>query len=203
MFGTCEVLYWMKTEHVDWEATMSKFLGGTNIGVPAIAKAIKPSSHPNVCQRRPWSLVEGSQRKVADLPAICSMLDRFPKTHHSRHENCTADSCLFDDDNTTMVAQQHKCHEGKENPCETKVFDPRKINDVIKPGLFQSTAWLIQGQTNLESQLASGPNPPPYMAISHVWIDGTGKGKNGFGEVNKYLFEFFTRYAKIINCDII
>lgn len=34
-----------------------------------------------------------------------------------------------------------------------------------------------------------------YMAISHVWADGTGKG-NTPGRVNECLFDFFARLAR-------
>ena len=58
----------------------------------------------------------------------------------------------------------------------------------------KSTVWSLDGRSVIEP-------PRPYMAISHVWSDGTGTGAWRDGEVNKCLYEFFQRIAKQFQCD--
>ncbi|KAK1573283.1 uncharacterized protein LY79DRAFT_697870 [Colletotrichum navitas] len=42
---------------------------------------------------------------------------------------------------------------------------------------------------------------PQYMAISHVWSDGTGVGAKPAGQVNKCLYENFAKIALDLGCD--
>jgi hypothetical protein len=57
----------------------------------------------------------------------------------------------------------------------------------------KGTAWLRTG-THL------GPPKDPYIAISHVWSDGTGVGVKTAGSVNSCLFDFFADLAKNLGC---
>ncbi|KAJ5708044.1 hypothetical protein N7488_007845 [Penicillium malachiteum] len=41
----------------------------------------------------------------------------------------------------------------------------------------------------------------PYMAISHVWADGTGTGAWQAGTVNECLYAFFESIAKFFSCE--
>lgn len=56
------------------------------------------------------------------------------------------------------------------------------------------TTWNLSGTAMLEQ-------PRPYMAISHVWADGTGTGAWQAGTVNRCLYKFFEDIAKHFSCE--
>jgi ankyrin repeat protein len=57
----------------------------------------------------------------------------------------------------------------------------------------EPTAWRLDGQSLVSVA-------EPYMAISHVWADGTGSGAWAEGEVNECLYRFFERIARRWQC---
>jgi hypothetical protein len=204
LFGTCQILYWMMPGGPAIDPMVNAW-GKSVIDIPKIREAIRLSSYreARVCRRRLWSLVEASDRKVIDLPAILSMLQRFPSSFHTRdHRDCTADTCHFDDDNTTENLQHHKC--GDRSCGEHMYFDPEEIDRILVHGSPEehfSTAWSIPKPEN-----PSFAGARDWMAISHVWADGTGRGGGKSpGTVNFCLVDFFAKIAesKEIGCNSI
>ena len=57
------------------------------------------------------------------------------------------------------------------------------------------TAWTENFQLAAEGQ--------KYIAISHVWSDGTGAGLQKAGTVNRCLFKYFTDIAKRLGCEAV
>src|SRR5262249_50839957 len=75
--------------------------------------------------------------------------------------------------------------------CTTIRFDPAVLDGAVDGGL--PTAWGIDTGSMIEP-------PQPFMAISHVWSDGTGAGAWQPGLVNECLYRFFRTIAEQFHC---
>lgn len=203
-----------------------------DITLPSIEKATQDIEDMNICKNRLWSLVNLSDRKQADLPDIVLALAPYQRSlKHSDHEFCTPSKCQSAQLNSTSVIQLHKCSLGRNTQREqgergakggdssdeqrattrkgagtgqvslgvrTECFQRNFPAELLETALElgKSTAWLC------ESVKLSGPNDP-YMAISHVWSDGTGVGLKEPGTVNSCLFNFFATIASRLDCKAI
>lgn len=126
---------------------------------------------------------------------------------HEDHSACTFDYCEFSSRNFTAVQQYHepgpherdgqeatrKHHESKQSLCSllTGLFREDSLVDAVQKG--NPTAWKLDGQSLLR-------HPLPFMAVSHVWSDGTGVGAWGLGHVNECLYDYFRRLAQRFRC---
>ncbi|RYP45783.1 hypothetical protein DL768_007902 [Monosporascus sp. mg162] len=109
--------------------------------------------------------------------------------------------CRLTSVDSTRVEQLHKC-EGRTVPENAKqcssaklFFDPEKLNEsIVRKG---GTVWSIHEPFEIL------PSREPYVAISHVWSDGTGIGLEKVGEVNPCLFKYFATLIGTIDggCD--
>jgi hypothetical protein len=148
-----------------------------------------------VCRYRFWNIGMSTFRGAVELVSLKSFLQQvnLSDRHLERHANCTVQLCWQNDENTTEVSQLHICHPG--TPCKTKEFATSKVNEIPNPE-DGATAWSISSMT---PKLGC----ERYMAISHVWSDGTGAGSNESGHVNMCLIERFSKIAKRedIKCD--
>lgn len=148
-----------------------------------------------VCRYRFWNIAMSTPRGSIELIALKSLLQNFRLTdrHHDRHEDCTVQSCLQNDENTTAIPQLHLC--SAPNDCRTIQFEINDVNQFSRLE-YGATAWsILTGQPTLGSKR--------YMAISHVWSNGTGIGLGGPGNVNQCLVHHFKNIAMDpkINCD--
>lgn len=116
---------------------------------------------------------------------------RLSDRHRSRHRDCTVQTCLQNDENTTTIPQHHLCRDP--DACPTVTFPTKDVNDITNPE-DGATAWSI---SSTPATLGSDR----YMAISHVWSDGTGIGLKGSGNVNHCLVEHFKTLAMGQKCD--
>ena len=107
------------------------------------------------------------------------------------HEMCTFDFCEYSQRDFSAVDQRHEC---SNNDCDLLqgLFSQQELESAARANT--STVWRLDG-------LEMIPRPQPYMAISHVWSDGTGAGKWPDGEVNECLYNFFKRIAIQFQCD--
>ncbi|KAL4821928.1 hypothetical protein BDW67DRAFT_171942 [Aspergillus spinulosporus] len=112
---------------------------------------------------------------------------------HYDHGDCTIDFCEYSRHDLTSVKQRHVSALCQRNLCDTiKNLFPRALLD--KAALDDlPTAWRLDGKSMIES-------PEPFMAISHMWSDGTGAGAWPEGEVNKCLYRFFMEIAQRYQC---
>ncbi|GAP83672.1 hypothetical protein SAMD00023353_0500600 [Rosellinia necatrix] len=155
------------------------------------------------CVNRLWNVSFQSRRGIADIPYIVEKaLESSAFKSGSKHMDCTEESCLIAHENSTLVKQAHKCPSGS---CSDEVaFPPVVLNKAFDLGArtsplgahpFEITAWRIPGPGQKPSSLCTPCDD--YVAISHVWSDGTGVGmKSGAGIVNACLFEYFSDIAK-------
>ncbi|RYP38859.1 hypothetical protein DL767_002421 [Monosporascus sp. MG133] len=186
MLGVCNVINWMMSIQQYKGLLPIPNLGppdklpGFLIG-PAVHTALRELDSMGVCRNRLWNMVEVSGRKQMDLPDITmSLRSRTSIRHIDGHELCTQSKCQGAHMDSTRVRQLHKNSEG----------DGENVNG----GEAERTAWL-----RAERRLI--PPGKSYIAISHVWSDGTGVGGKVPGRVNSCLLDYFAAIAGHLQCD--
>ena len=193
VFGVCEIIYWMLTivdrgSHIAYGGRWGPNFLSKNITGPAIAKAIERARNLEICPNRLWNLTGVAERKEVDLPGLIETASKYPQLRQDGHDECTVGFCTFTTLDSTKMEQLHKC----DNQLECKKlgqlwFDPVLLNESIKEN--ERIAWSIKEP--FEVLQAS-----KYVAISHVWSDGTGIGLQEVGKVNRCLFEYFSKIIR-------
>ncbi|KAF3933742.1 hypothetical protein ABW19_dt0206451 [Dactylella cylindrospora] len=193
IFGVTEVIYWLLSgvdnifnTHPYGNWRVDYFLSG-EVTEPAITKALSQSKELGLCPARVWGFAAVSSRNQIDLPSLMETAIKHPKLRHIGHEQCTDGFCATSKMDSTKVDQLHHC-DGEE--CQKQgrlLFDPKLLNDSIKNG--GRTVWSLSEP--FEVYQSGG-----YVAISHVWSDGTGVGLQPVGQVNKCLFDYFAGLVK-------
>ncbi|RDW80319.1 hypothetical protein BP6252_04957 [Coleophoma cylindrospora] len=160
-----------------------------------------------ICPTRIWNISFQSSYGVNSISHIAEMaLVAEPPSSKTQHLNCTDQHCSLSIMNSTLVKQAHKCP--RENCEEMEEFHPDILNEAFKNSIRDDAlpcigAW--QTRSSVESEeprrLCSIINSN-YMAISHVWSDGTGVGLSRQpGMVNKCLSDYFERIATTLGCN--
>ncbi|KAK2462741.1 hypothetical protein APHAL10511_005259 [Amanita phalloides] len=158
----------------------------------AIVQAISRVRKLHLCPHRVWAIAFSMPGIESTIPALvphkhppCTYKHDYCSTGLS-HRNCTYDYCQISAVNFTNVVQCHRpnCDE----KCQEKVFPAHLLDQAASKN--RPTAWTIDGELRL---IESGER---YMAISHVWSDGTG----GSGRVNKCMYDFFCDVARKLKC---
>ena len=107
------------------------------------------------------------------------------------HERCNFEFCEYSLRDFTGVEQRHECL-AKDCPLLKGLFSRDILRSAAESN--SSTVWALDGLSMLERHR-------PYMAISHVWSDGTGAGAWPDGEVNECLYSYFKRIAEQFQCE--
>ncbi|OQV02824.1 hypothetical protein CLAIMM_07955 [Cladophialophora immunda] len=184
-----------------------------------VTSAIGQAERLGSCKYRLFNLISCCPREDQDLPALLLMIGDTQATRaryfrHQEdfalreqpavasfadssgaitHEGCTSDHCDFALLDSTRVAQRHKCWGSDISSCPAIHF-PRTS--------LQPADRLIWKAVELSTASRDAPalTDGEYIAISHVWSDGTGAGTNGPGVVNRCLFQYFCEVAKALDC---
>jgi hypothetical protein len=217
--------FWIDLEYLRWEGTVdipevlgliSWFVGTSGIlnTLPnrlhysskfgnLVGKAMAYAEDLGLCLQRVWSL--GSVAPGREL-GLLGLLPVIPTNEvgrscwqDRRHSTCTADYCSQSALNFTSVEQLHLCPD----PSVCKLTDGLFSQDLLlealaplekDPDRFVPTAWALDGKSVIKEE-------QPFMAVSHVWSDGTGAGTGSTGNVNECLWQFFTQIARELKCD--
>ncbi|KIW69473.1 hypothetical protein, variant [Phialophora macrospora] len=181
-------------------------------------ESLQKASDLGICLNRLWNLISVCPRTWRDLPALMAMtyghdekdpgsfrqLEDFslrasPASRSTpelidqqTHDACTSDLCHFSSMDSTRVAQRHKCADLQS--CYFLHFTSNP-NESLGRMLWNSRSTSSEGQIYSPMQVDSD-----YVAISHVWSDGTGAGTEGRGMVNSCLFDFFCTIARQLGC---
>jgi hypothetical protein len=152
-----------------------------------------------LCPNRIWAVAGSIPRKERNIPNLIPFPEAANLTvaHEDEaaetHDQCTFDFCEYSRRDFTSVAQRH------ESPCKGDEcrrlrgwFPTFILEDASNAG--KPTAWKLDGKSVIEP-------PQSYMAISHVWADGTGTGAWRGGEVNECLYSFFRGIAEQYQCE--
>ncbi|CAJ0550059.1 Ff.00g099890.m01.CDS01 [Fusarium sp. VM40] len=167
------------------------------VALPAVDRALQKARLLRLCKNRVWNLAYSSERGENDIPALMELAEQTKNSDalaHPEHETCSATQCVFQDENSTLKKQLHKCIE---QTCPGKLFPLEELNDAVHLG--RSTAWPTASMDSERMSLL--PESTQFMAISHVWSDGTGMGVSQAGEVNSCLLLYFKSLAEELECD--
>ncbi|KUI64372.1 Serine/threonine-protein phosphatase 6 regulatory ankyrin repeat subunit B [Cytospora mali] len=142
-----------------------------------ILDAIARAKGFGLCLRRIWAVAASLPDKEQSLPTLIPTPGMFSIPSHSlqgrEHEQCTFDFCEQSRVDFTSVAQRHEkryCEIENHGHCGQRQF---ALNNGM--GEKNAAVWDLEGRPLLNSS-------HPYMAISHVWADGTGAGTWGSGK---------------------
>lgn len=171
---------------------------------------IDKAQKQGLCPNRIWGagarLNNWSVRVQAPLRNFCETIPDAAISHEN-HSKCSLQYCEFSSWDFTAIRQYHEPytyelgdqsavakHHENPNVCFAirGLFDDRMLVKAINSG--QLTAWQLDGSAILE-------HPRPFMAVSHVWSDGTGQGKWPSKQVNVCLFTYFRDIARRFSCD--
>ncbi|KAI1369735.1 hypothetical protein F5Y08DRAFT_347347 [Xylaria arbuscula] len=147
----------------------------------------------NLCPNRVWQACS----QIKDWPsrhwALHTILTTIPKNalQHEDHSACSIDFCEFSTRNFTATNNEIHSRKGVFLPIKN-LFSDYKLVRAIESN--RPTAWGFDGSTLLK-------HPRPFMAISHVWSDGTGAGIWPSKQVNECAYRYFQRIAKTFQCE--
>ena len=228
LFGIFELINWMFAivcslhPHFRTQSPLR-----THITRKKISEATQTAHKAGICPNRLWNLaVGGGERQEVDLPVLMKMFDDdtqyaakimkhgdyrdglsqlvntrdnhdlespldINKSRFSQgHTNCNAEVCCFSNIDSTRVKQLHKC---STEDCGEPLKFPSSEFD--RP--YQSFTWWLDDGEDVPKVT---DDKRAYMAISHVWSDGTGGGVQGEGRVNRCLFNYFKGIAGELGC---
>ncbi|GAP84322.1 putative kinesin light chain [Rosellinia necatrix] len=201
LFDVANIIYWMAN------ILAFKGLGVASLkrwdhhyipkvaSLPSIEKASKKVPGLKLCKHRFWRFVNLASRKQSDLPDLVdALVRRHERLQHKDHDSCAASRCDASHQNSTKLPQIHKCEAEMDATCEQRQYPVDDVVEAFERG--KGTAWSCEDLRN--PKLAETDDP--YIAISHVWSDGTGVGLKAKGTVNSCLFDFFGRIARSLDC---
>lgn len=176
----------------------------------ALLQAIEQAQSQGLCPNRIWQsggrFSGWHQELWKTLNAFCENLPERALSHED-HSACTLDYCEFSSRNFTAVRQYHEgyAYEAGDDKQITKnhtdpaicfpiqgLFDDSILVKAIECGRL--TPWSLDGLAILE-------HPRPFMAISHVWSDGTGAGSWNSKKINFCLYKYFRNIAEKFGCE--
>ena len=165
--------------------------------IPVVSKAVAEASEKlsklGFCQQRVWEVVRNHKDGMIAVVPLVTALEYLHQLRHEGHESCTSGYCEHATQNFTSVTQLHKCPDPKYCITTTdKMFNQSLLVAALEDDTM-TTAWSLDGM----SLLAKGKS---YLAVSHVWSDGTGTGAWKVGQVNICLWNFFVEIAKRLEC---
>jgi hypothetical protein len=175
----------------------AQFTSPTKI-VEAVQRATRDFK---LCPNRIWAIARSHPLREKSLPLLIPPTRTIKQTvDHIRHEDkkghnqCTFDFCEYSRLNFTSVAQRHELPCSEKQPCDR--IRRRFRRDILEKATNAETptAWKLDGKSMIDP-------PQRFMAISHVWSDGTGTGAWPEGEVNKCLYDFFRGIAEQFQCE--
>lgn len=223
-FGLCELLYWISASSLGgrtWSPSIQTLLQQRALEFPQVRKAVLELPQQGMCQSRIWKLAQASRRGLCALPSLLDglrrMEDGLSDQHSTIHHDCNAQTCLMSDINATRVEQLHVC---QDQNCGIIVCPGERLNSLDNS--TTSGVWFVADQhrrsnarliwkwlptapekTPRFGEIGKGKPSVPYLAISHVWSDGTGAGLMPPGEVNKCLFDYWGHWATELGCEAI
>ncbi|KAJ5740278.1 ankyrin repeats (3 copies) domain-containing protein [Penicillium malachiteum] len=161
----------------------------------SLIEVFEKAGELNLCPNRLWNAArENLTAILPDLYSIAVRNDSVGNREYNNendHSNCTSNFCEFSRRDFTSVQQRHECSNSQCAHLRVS-FRAKLLEDAVNNE--QSTAWNLKRTAFLKSDSF-------YMAISHVWSDGTGTGSSGDGSLNECLFQFFVDIATQFQCD--
>uniref|UniRef100_A0A093VTE0 Ankyrin-3 n=1 Tax=Talaromyces marneffei PM1 TaxID=1077442 RepID=A0A093VTE0_TALMA len=160
-----------------------------------ISEAVRKATNEyGLCRDRVWAVARSHPQKENVLPYLMKRRVEEPMNGHRDHDQCEFGFCEHSQLDFTKVAQRHESKACADYPCKLlrNHFPRATLEEATKSKKL--TAWALNGRSMIKP-------PLPFMAISHVWSDGTGAGANwSRGEVNRCLYDYFKGIAERFQC---
>jgi ankyrin repeat protein len=145
------------------------------------------------CRNRVWTIAKSLPGGAKKFPKLLPRRDTLSfKVSREDHELCTFDFCEQSRVNFTLMKQRHEkpCEEAR---CVPRIFHPDDVAEAVQNE--QLVVWNFRASPEVLKLNER------YMAISHVWSDGTGAGNQLPGHVNSCLLDFFRGFAQKFECE--
>jgi ankyrin repeat protein len=173
-----------------------------------LLEVLSTASEYGLCPNRIWAVARGLEDGIESLPVLFPPKDlelgrifgrqgehdKQQKEERDLHRECTFDVCEQSQINFTSISQRHESPTCRlDEHCQTldRLFPRAVLEQAVKEN--GPTAWLLNGAATIKEG-------QKYMAISHVWSDGTGTGAWDGLKVNRCLFHFFRKLAREHGC---
>jgi len=150
----------------------------------------KATEEYGFCPNRVWAVAGSLLPKLIPTTKDPIQAGNF-NDELQNHEMCTFQFCEYSQRDFTAIDQRHECRDKKCDRLQG-LFSRQVLEKAARADEW--TVWSLDGRTLKSRQCL-------YMAVSHVWSDGTGAGKWLDGEVNECLYDFFRRIAVQFQCD--
>ena len=146
-----------------------------------------------LCPNRLWAVAKEDLPKVLPSFNLATYLAnlRDGLSDYNDHGECTSDYCEYSPLDFNTVQQRHECRDAECGRSRSR-FPRYKLDRAAREG--SPTVWSLDGSSLLQHRM-------PYMAVSHVWSDGTGTGAWTDGAVNECLYAFFREIAERFQCE--
>lgn len=192
---------------------------------PKLRQQLAHTHIPGVCPASVWNMAAAQQQYGGVLEVLKSLHTTMRQVQRNRpaitapsqpswplrpHAGCRYDRCDYASMETEKVVQLHKC---RTNDCPKVEISLDVLTQRFqKQGPWRCSAWDIRswdcaayskGKRNqVLNTLLDDSRSVNYMAISHVWADGTGVGGGRKqGVVNSCLLNFWISVAQACGCD--
>jgi len=214
LMGVFDIIYWMQTIQnyigvgLIPEGKWGPEFLPKEVVRRACKKALETAEEMGICRNRIWSLRTVAEREDADLPAFmesvkedCLRLRHKPHIGSDgkvvRHKNCGKDTCSLNklrDPETGEPPEIPQAHKGPSHPhCKPATFSQQTVESAFMKRNAK-TVWSLDGKRVVDPEKR-------YVAISHVWADGTGDGVDPEkGVVNSCLSRYFISLAEELDC---
>ena len=157
-----------------------------------------------ICPSRLWALAMGKGSDYSDMLVFLDHLAKR-KSHSAisrfAHDDCTEELCIPANNDTTTIRQLHKC---QSNDCAIFTFPIEKLDEAFcgldRPIPWIPTSWAVNSSWQQDQTLRLSSLNEDFIAISHVWSDGTGNGLQSPGYVNGCLLQYWADIAKSLKC---
>ncbi|KAL2872614.1 uncharacterized protein BJX67DRAFT_376414 [Aspergillus lucknowensis] len=187
----CNQVYWMISVQADYGIAPRELGSLGQEFMPSVAytavleRARGRLTRQKLCKKHVWNLVQSSERKEAELLDLSESIRPLARKFKMKgHELCAWSKCQLAHRNSTNTTQLHKC--STRHTCGEINLPMQLIGDAVEQG--HPTAWRPDGKGLCKESEG-------YIAISHVWSDGTGAGGKRPGTVSTCLFDFFRNTA--------
>lgn len=205
----CNVIFWMLDIQRELDLVPTDYKGWDHqfvpkrLILPSIENSLEDLRGMEICKQRVWNLINLSERKSSELPTFINTLKRST-IQEAKHDLCSQTKCQLANIDTATTEQLCKC---RQKPCKQYQCPNQKVADEIlsdkRLSTEKITAWCTKDNSLLYRLFGWRRLVYPtesYMAISHVWSDGTGVGRKSNGTVNGCLFDYFARIADRLSC---
>jgi hypothetical protein len=199
----CDVIYWMMLVQgrLDSMAPFSEDSKWPPDFVPyrflerRVKRAKKLATGKGICLNQVRNLGLVSGQGCADLLALMDYAHEFLDPGRDNHEDCVDTWCHVAHRDGTFAKRHHMYDRGGDKcdgDCKEVQFGRQKLKRALEKGM--PTAWSNDEKETLGER-------DSFIAISHVWLDGTGGDKEYPCRVYGCNLDYWKRLSARLGCN--